>query len=179
MLDRFLRGEEQPKDIHVEVFVELFLGDLFKWRPVVNSGVVDQDIDLAEGLLCCGKESFDFRLLGDVRLYGDRFAAALCDFVNDAIGAFFGGRVIDDDGCTFSRKLFCDVGADSFRRTGYDCDFSCKFSIFHCVPFIWLVLKSLFIRCVISSLELVAAELLPLRLRAKIRSDLLRAVQPD
>ena len=77
MLDRFLRGEEQPKDIHVEVFVELFLGDLFNWRPVVNSGVVDQDIDFAEGLLCCGKESFDFRLLGDVRLYGDRFAAAL------------------------------------------------------------------------------------------------------
>ena len=88
MLDRFLRGEEQAEDIHVEVFVELFLGDLFKWRPVVNSGVVDQDIDLAEGLLL-RKKSFDFRLLGDVRLYGDRFAAALCDFVNDAIGAFF------------------------------------------------------------------------------------------
>ncbi len=55
MLDRFLRGEEQAEDIHIKVFVELFLGDLFKWRPVVNSGVVDQDVDLAEGLLCCGK----------------------------------------------------------------------------------------------------------------------------
>jgi len=77
ILDRFLRGEEQPKDIHVKVFVELFLGDLFKWRPVVNSGIVDQKIDLAESLLCCGKESFDFRFLGDVRPYGDRFAAAL------------------------------------------------------------------------------------------------------
>ena len=32
MLDRFLRGEEQPKDIDVEVFVKLFLGDLFEWR---------------------------------------------------------------------------------------------------------------------------------------------------
>ena len=32
MLDRFLRGEEQPKDIDVKVLVELFLGDLFKWR---------------------------------------------------------------------------------------------------------------------------------------------------
>ena len=138
MLDRFLRGEEQAEDIHVKVFVELLLGDLFKWRPVVNSGVVDQDIDLAEGLLRCGKKSFDFRLLGDVRPHGNRFAAALCDFVNDAIGAFFRGSVIDDHGCAFSRELFCDVGADSFRRTGYDCDFSCKFSIFHCVPFIWL-----------------------------------------
>ena len=142
MLDRFLRGEEQAKDIHIKVFVELFLGDLFKWRPVVNSGVVDQDIDLAEGFLCCGKESFDFRLLGDVRLYGDRFAAALCDFVNDAIGAFFGGSVIDYDGCAFSRELFCDVGADSFLRTGYDRDFSCKFSNFHCMFFGWLIFKN-------------------------------------
>src|SRR5438034_923697 len=29
------------ENIHVKVFMELLLGDLFKWRPVVNSRVVD------------------------------------------------------------------------------------------------------------------------------------------
>src|SRR5438874_10244051 len=104
MLDRFLRSEEQAEDIYVKVFVELLLGDLFKWRPVVNSSVVDQDVDLAERLLRCGKESFGFRLLADVRLYGNRFAAAPGNFVNVAIGAFFLGGVLDDDGCAFTRE---------------------------------------------------------------------------
>ena len=66
MLHRFLRGEEQPKDIHVEVFVELFLGDLFNWRPVVNSRVVNQDVDLAEGLFSLSKEMFDVCLPGHI-----------------------------------------------------------------------------------------------------------------
>ena len=92
---------------------------------VVNSGVVNQDIDLAEGFFRCGKKPFDFRLLGDIRLYRNRFAAALCDFINDTIGIFFGGRIIDDDSRAFSRELFRNVCADSLRRSGHDCDFSC------------------------------------------------------
>src|SRR5437763_16153278 len=118
MLDRFLRGEEQPKDIHVEVFVELFLGDLFKWRPIVNSGVVDQDIDLAEGLPRCGKKSFDFRVLGAVRPHRNRFAAPLWTFVNDAIAAFFRGSVSDEQGCTFSSERTCALRAASFPPPG-------------------------------------------------------------
>src|SRR5947208_8069044 len=89
LLDRFLGGEEQAENIHVKVFVELFLGDLFKWRPIVNAGVVDQNVERAECLLRCGKEPFDFRLPGDVGLDGDSFAAAFCNFVHDAVCALF------------------------------------------------------------------------------------------
>src|SRR5436190_12887847 len=39
--DRFLRGEKQAENIYVKMFVELLFGDLFKWRPIVNSRVVD------------------------------------------------------------------------------------------------------------------------------------------
>ena len=76
MLDGFLRCEEQAENIDVKMFVKLLLGDLFQRREFVNSGVVDQNIDLAEGLRRSREEAFDFRLLCNVGLDRNRLSAA-------------------------------------------------------------------------------------------------------
>jgi hypothetical protein len=89
VLDRFLRGKEQAENIHVKVFVELFLGDLFKRRPIVNSRVVDEDIEPTERLFRLGKELFDLCLLRHVGLDGNRLSAAFCNFVHDPVCTLF------------------------------------------------------------------------------------------
>ena len=81
MLYGLLAGEEQAEHIHVEVFVELFLGHLFQRREFVNAGVIDQDVDLAERLFRGGEETFDFRFVSDVGADSDCLAAVFRDFV--------------------------------------------------------------------------------------------------
>ena len=44
-----------------------------------------------------GKESLAFRLIGDVRLHGNRFAAGSRYIGYDLVRAFFAGGIIDDD----------------------------------------------------------------------------------
>src|SRR5437899_1277660 len=51
MLERFLSGEKHPENICVEKSVKLSLGDFFKRHKFVNAGVVDENVDLAEGFL--------------------------------------------------------------------------------------------------------------------------------
>src|SRR5438093_5682955 len=133
MLDRFLRGEEQAENIYVKVFVELLLGDLFKWRPVVNSRVVDQDVDLTEGFLSLSKKMFDVYLPGHICPNGNGSAAALGNLIHYSVGSFFTGSVVDNDGCAFGSELSGDVSADSLRSACHVRDFSVQFSTFNFV----------------------------------------------
>ena len=116
--------------------MELLLGDLFKWRPVVNSRVVDQDVDLAEGFFALSKEMFDVYLPGHICPNGNGPAAALGNQVHYSVGSFFAGSIVDHDGSAFGSELFGDLSANSLRSACHDRDFSVQFSIFHCVPFI-------------------------------------------
>src|SRR6266567_4393804 len=79
--DRFLRGEKQAENIYVKMFVELLFGDLFKWRPIVNSSVVDEDVDLAEGFFSLSKEMFDVYLPGYICPHSNGLSATLCNLI--------------------------------------------------------------------------------------------------
>ena len=50
MFDRLLGGEKQPQHIHVELPVELLLGDLLERGEAVDAGVVDEDLILPKAL---------------------------------------------------------------------------------------------------------------------------------
>src|SRR4029079_3720122 len=70
MLERFLSYEKHPEHIGIKHFVELLLGHSFQWHPFVNAGIVDQNVDLAQGLFCLSEKSFNVCLLRDIRLHG-------------------------------------------------------------------------------------------------------------
>jgi hypothetical protein len=127
VLERFLRGEEQPKHIQVELFVEVFSSDLLDRGHLVNACVVDEDVELAERSLRFGEHTVNVRLLRDVRLNCDGLAAAAGYFGDDLVCARFAGGVVDDHGRAFGRELFGDGGSDVFGCACDDSDFAAEF----------------------------------------------------
>jgi len=69
--------------------VKFILRDLFKRFEVVDTGVVNQDVDLPERFLGSGKEAFNIRFLCDVALNRDRFSAAFGDFIDNFVRIVF------------------------------------------------------------------------------------------
>ena len=116
MFQRLLSDQKHSKNVGIKHSVKLFLGDFFEGHEFVNPGVINQDVDLAEGFLRFSEEPLDFCFLRNVGLDRDCFSAALTNFVHHAIRVLLCGSVVNDDGCPLSRKLLCDAGADSLRR---------------------------------------------------------------
>jgi hypothetical protein len=56
----------------------------------------------------------DDGLSGDVALHGDAFATVSSYFLDDLVGAFFAGRIIDDDRCALCSKGPRNSRADAF-----------------------------------------------------------------
>ena len=76
MLDRFLRRQHQAQHVEVELLVEVLGGDVFQRGELVDAGVVDQDVELAERLLRLGEQPSGCPpVLADVGLHGDGLAA--------------------------------------------------------------------------------------------------------
>ena len=124
MLERFLSGEKHAKNVHIEHSVKLLLGHFFERHEFVNAGVVDQDIDFSESFLRFSEEPLDFCFLRDIAPNGDRFSAALTNFVDHAIRVLLRRSIIHNYRCSFGRELFRDPCADSLRRACYYCNFS-------------------------------------------------------
>src|SRR5438874_3110038 len=95
MLHRFLAGEYQTENIGIELALKLNLRHFFKRFEVVDAGVVDQDIDLAERLLRFGKYTFDIFLLRDIALDCNRFPIALADCINYLVCILLRRRIVD------------------------------------------------------------------------------------
>jgi len=127
MFQRRLCRHDQAKHIQVELLVEKLFGDFSQRRKFVNAGVVDQDIEFAEGLLRLVKQFFNVRFLCDVGLQGNGFAAFAGDFSDDPVGAFFTRRIIHRHRRAFRGKMFGDGRANPFRCSGDNRDFACKF----------------------------------------------------
>ena len=108
---------------------------MFSSGEIVDAGVVDQDVELAERLFGFGEESLDFGRFGDVGLHGDGLAAFFVDVGDDAVRAFLAGAVVDDDGRAFGGQLFGDRGADAFGCPGDDGDFASEFLSHDDTPF--------------------------------------------
>ena len=128
VLDRGLRDEQEAEDVDVELLVEVLRRDGFEGRELVDAGVVDQDVELAEGLDGGVDDGLRVGGLGDVSVDGDGLAAGLGDGVDDGVGAGLAGGVVDDDGGARGGEGLGDGGSDALGGAGNDGDFSCKFA---------------------------------------------------
>ena len=61
-------------------------------------------------------------------MHGDGFTILFGDFLDDAIGAFFTGGVVDYDGRTLGGEGFGDASADSFGGAGDYSNLICELS---------------------------------------------------
>ena len=95
------------------MFVEVFLGDVLQWDKLVDAGVVNEDIELAEGLLGFGKETFNVHLPSYVCPHCDRFSALFCNFVHDTIRSLLAGGIVNDHCGTFGSEMFGDRSPDA------------------------------------------------------------------
>jgi hypothetical protein len=120
MLQRFLRREEEPEDVQVELLVEVLLGDVFERRELVDAGIVHQDVERAERLLRLGEQALDVRLSRDIGLHRNGLAALAGDLGHHAVGAVLAGGVVDDDRRAFIRQMLGDGGANPLGCPGHD-----------------------------------------------------------
>src|SRR5438132_1380384 len=84
---RIGRGENQPQHVEVEHLVKMFRGNVFKRHELVDAGVVDEDIERAEGFFCFGEKAADVGLFREIGLHRDRLAAVALDLADDSLGA--------------------------------------------------------------------------------------------
>jgi hypothetical protein len=112
-LDCFAAGEEQAKDVGVEETVEMLCGELFDRSELIDSGVVDKDVEAAEGGVGLSEEPLHVGGIGDIPLDRDCFAALAGDAIDNAVSVVFAGDVIDDDGSSLLGKALCDRRSDS------------------------------------------------------------------
>ena len=91
----------------------MFLGDILQWNKLVNAGVVNEDIELAEGLLRFGKETFNFHLPSYVRPHCYGFSALFCNFVHYTIRSLLAGGIVNDHCRTFGSEMFGDRSPDA------------------------------------------------------------------
>ena len=87
MLHRLLRCQDQSENVRVELAMKLALRRLFERCELVDAGVVYQNIEPAECFPGLREKAFDVFLLRNISLDGDRFSAALGNFVNDLVRA--------------------------------------------------------------------------------------------
>jgi len=113
-----LGGKDEPEDVEVELAVKMILRDLLQRQKFVNAGVVDQDVERAEGCLRFRKEPLDFRLVGDVGLHRKRLAAIRADLGDHAIGIVATRRVVHDDRSAFGGQMPGDRRTDALGCTG-------------------------------------------------------------
>src|SRR4029077_1921058 len=111
-LGGFTGAENQAQNVGVEMLPEIFFADIFERLEFIHAGVVDEDIELAVGLLGFGEQPIDVGWLGNVGLHRNGFAARAGYFGYDAISVFLAGGIIDDHRRAFARELLRDGGAD-------------------------------------------------------------------
>src|SRR5580698_223011 len=104
----------------------MLFADFFKGRELVDTRIVDQNVELPKRLFRLGKEALYVGGLCHVSLDRNRLAALAGNFRHDAIRAFAAGSVVDYDRSTFCSQTFCDACADALRCSGYHGDFSLK-----------------------------------------------------
>src|SRR5262245_26098244 len=108
----------------------MFFGHLLERREIVDSGIVHQDINLAKSFLGFRKKVLNLRLLRDIGLHRDSFAAAASNVGHYTVCTSFAGGIVDDHGRTLGGQVFSNGSSDALRGTGYDGYFVLKFAHF-------------------------------------------------
>ena len=89
MLQRFLDGQDRPKDVGVEFTMEFLFGDRFERLELKDSSVVHQHLHRAEDFLRFFEHAFHIGRLGDVSLDRDRLATSAGNLRHCALRSLF------------------------------------------------------------------------------------------
>src|SRR5580698_6012326 len=104
----------------------MLFADFFKGRELVDTRIVDQNVELPKRLFRFGKEALHIGGFRHVSLDCNRLAALAGNFRHDAICAFAAGSVVDYDRSAFCSQTLCDACANALRCSGNNGDFSLK-----------------------------------------------------
>ena len=104
------------------------LGRLGKTLVAQNARVVDQDVDLAEGIDCRLEDILTAFDAGDVVVVRDSLTPRRLDLIHDQIGhrstraraIARATEIVDDDGRTFSGKRQCMLTSKSTTGAGHN-----------------------------------------------------------
>src|SRR5689334_412226 len=94
--------------------------DIFEREEFVDAGIVDEDVEPAEGLLRFCEEPANVCFVREVRLNGDCLAAIAIDLADDAIRALFAGAIVDDHRSSLGGQMQRDGSPDSLGSPGHD-----------------------------------------------------------
>ena len=119
MLHRLLRDQNQPKDVGVELAMELRFRGRFQGLKLINAGVVDQHIERAEGFLRFREQPLHVPCFGHIALDGDCFAAFAGDVRHHELRACFAGRIVHHHGSAGICQRFGNPRANSLGRACY------------------------------------------------------------
>ena len=108
------------------MFVDVLGGDGFEREELVDAGVVDEDVEAAEGLGGLRYELGDLGRIGQVGLHGDGLASGGLYSLDEGFGGSSTARVVDHDGGSVGGETLGDGGAYSFGGAGYEGNFSLK-----------------------------------------------------
>ncbi len=122
VLDGFLRRQDQAEHVEIELAPEVLHRHLFERGKLVDAGVVDQAVELAEGLRRFGEQTLDILRLGHVRLDRDRFAAVARDRRDDAVGTGLAGGIVDHHSGPLVGEVPGDRGADPLGSARHEGD---------------------------------------------------------
>ena len=109
-----LRGKYDAENVDIELFMKRVLSYTFERGEVIDTGVVNDNIEASVILYGRIDESLGLGSFGDISLHGNGLAARRINGVYDGIRARLTGCIADYDGCAFRGQRFRDSGSNSF-----------------------------------------------------------------
>jgi len=116
---------EDAKDVDIEHGADFGVGDFFDGADDAIAGVLDEDVNAAEGGDGGGDGGFDLRFAGDIAGESKDVVAVLGDEVAEGFGLAGGG----DDAVAALEKLFGEDASEAFGGSGDKPDFGHEWSL--------------------------------------------------
>src|ERR1043166_2730123 len=125
-----LRGKEYPFQIQIHDRVVLLLGHVPEIVALLDAGVVDEDVDLAEGFQPLIDEAIGATDARQISFDDGRFCVGRFDECASFLRAFIVPMIIDDDVRTAPSQALGDRLSDSLAAAGDNGDFSGEIHLF-------------------------------------------------
>ena len=122
-LDRFLRAQEHAGEVGIDDLLPGLVGQVLeRHRRRADAGIVEQDVEAAEGLLGLGEQRLDRRGIADVGGDGEALGAGRLSLAH---GLFQLVRAAsgEDGGVALLHQRQCDSLADAGSGAGDESDF--------------------------------------------------------
>jgi hypothetical protein len=125
-----LEVSRSPRTFRVELAVKLLRADVLQRQVGEHTGIVDEDVHIAEMLLCLVEEAIDPLRRGHASLHCDGLSAGRVDPGDDTIRAFSIGGVVHGDSGALFRERHRHACPNSLRSSCYESDLSIKLAHF-------------------------------------------------